>query len=336
MRVGTNPLKDTTIGYKAYHRIIIPVFVPNITDPYFKNGLEVTQICLESLTKTRHKKSSLTVVNNGSCKEVTHYLQQLYLDGKIDQLIHHKSNIGKIDAVIPVAKTATEPFITISDGDVLFKNGWINAVENVFNNFPEAGMVAPVPNPTFYRVYSENTLFDSFFKGMLKFKSVCNSEDLLAFAKSIGSDTMYKKKSRLYKQLIVKRKGEEAVIGCGHFVATLRKEVFKKAPNMPSHMAYSSDADRDYIDIPNDKAGFWRLATTNCYAYHIGNVPEAWMNSTLSLLSNETNTLETIPKIKKSYVPLFIKKIVNKLWLNQYVRPFIFRYLGLDDGYNEY
>ncbi len=335
MRVGNNPAKNEKLLNDAYHRIIIPIYIPNL-EGYFKKGLEVTKLCIESVIKTKHLKCRLTIINNNSCIEIRSYLDGLYAIGKIDQLIHYKSNIGKIDAVIPVAKTSSEPFITISDGDVLFKNGWIKAVENVFNNFPEAGMVAPVPNPTFYRVYSENTLFDSFFKRRLQFKSVCNPEDLLAFAKSIGSDTMYKKKSRLYKQLIVKRKGEEAVVGCGHFVATFRKEVFKKTPNKPSYMAYASSADREYLDVPNDKTGFWRLATTNCYAYHIGNVPEQWMNSTLSSLSNETSTLKKIPKIKKSYVPLFIKKIVNKLWLNQYIRPFIFRYLGLDKGYKEY
>ncbi|MEZ4858024.1 MAG: glycosyltransferase family A protein [Flavobacteriaceae bacterium] len=336
MRIGANPLRNKKVKTNFYHRIIVPIFVPNLDDPYFENGLEVTQLCLQSLHKTRHSKSFLTVVNNGSCKEVTHFLQQMYLEGKIDQLVHFKENIGKIDAMIPIAREAQEPLITLTDGDVLFKEGWIQAVENVFLNFPKAGMVSPVPNPTFYRIYSENTLFDAFCKGLLKFKSVCQPEDLLAFAKSIGSETMYKKKSRLYKQLIVEQKGRQAVVGCGHFVATLRKEVFLKAPKSLSNMAYASAADRDYIDIPNDKAGFWRLATTNCYAYHIGNIPEPWMKSFEANLVSQNKTLDSIPKVKKSYLPLSIKKGVNKLWLNSYVRPFIFKYLGLDQGYNEY
>jgi Glycosyl transferase family 2 len=335
MRIGSNPEKDKEIQQQGYHRIIIPVFVPNL-EGYFEKGLEFTQLCIDSVVKTKHPKSLLTVVNNGSCKQVTLYLQELYDSGGIDQLIHHKSNVGKIDAVIPVAKTCSEKLITISDGDVLFKDGWIQGVEDVFANFPEAGMVSPVPHGTTYPTHTTNTLFDSFFKRKLKFQSVCDSRDMLRFAESIGSEVMYKKKSRLEYQLTVERKGFSAIVGCGHFVSTLRREVFDFAPSRLSRKAYATQADRDYIDIPNEKAGLWRLATIKNYAYHMGNNPQEWMRDEFENIEGNRIETQIIPKSKKWNIDLGIKKFVNRLWLNRVMRPYFFRQLGLKEGWDEY
>ncbi len=336
MRIGSNPEKDKRIKQDGYHRIIIPVYIPNL-DGYFEKGLEFTKLCIESIIKTKHSKSLLTVVNNGSCIEVAEYLQELYNSGKIDQLIHHRSNMGKIDAVLPVARTASEELITISDGDVLFKDGWIQAVEEVFTHFPEAGMVAPVPNPTFYRVHSENTLFDGFFKRRLKFQSICDKGDLLRFAESIDAlDTMYMKKSRLDYQLTVNRKGFSALVGCGHFVSTLRREVFDFAPSELSRMAYAAKADKDYIDIPNDEAGLWRLATAKNYAYHIGNTPDAWVYDEFEKIKGAFSELREIPISKKWKVSVGFKSAVNRLWLNKITRPFFFKRMGLNEGLKEY
>lgn len=108
MRIGANPYKDLQIIGSKSHRVITPVFVPNLEDPYFRNGLEFTRMSLESLIKTMHPDSALTVINNGSCSPITEYLQAVYSEGQIDQLVHHKENMGKIDAVIPIARTASE------------------------------------------------------------------------------------------------------------------------------------------------------------------------------------------------------------------------------------
>ncbi|WP_298262450.1 glycosyltransferase family A protein [uncultured Lutibacter sp.] len=338
MRIGTNPNKDQKIKNNYYHRIIVPVCVPHL-EGYFKDGLKITALCLESLIKTIHNQSALTVINNGSCTEVTNYLQKLYISGKLDQLIHHKENLGKIDAVIPVAKTSEEPLITITDGDVLFKKNWIHAVEDVFNYFPEAGMVSPVPHGTVYGNYTANTLFDGALKNMLTFQQLNLAQEMLLFAKSIGKEkSMYKKQIRLQYQLTVKRKNQSAVVGCGHFVSTLRKEVFDFSPNKKSRLAYSSDADRYYIDIPVEKAKLWRLATVKNYAYHMGNCIENWMVEIVE--TEQTNTVTptyNFGKSKKIQLPYKLKAlIINKLVLNKIVKPKLFKIWGLKQGYYEY
>ncbi|MEZ4874047.1 MAG: glycosyltransferase family A protein [Flavobacteriaceae bacterium] len=337
MRIGHNPLKEVKIEQDFYHRIIVPVFVPNLEEEYFKNGLEVTRYCLESLHKTRHPKSFVTVVNNGSCAEVTQYLQGQFEHGAIDQLIHYKENKGKIDAIIPIAKTAQEPLITLSDGDVLFKQGWMQAVEEVFFHFPEAGMVSPVPHGTMYNHYTTNTLFDGFLKGILKFQSLCDANDMLRFAESIGKkETMYQKNVRLQHQLTVNRGDSSAVVGCGHFVATLRKEVFQHAPQGNSHWAYASTADRDYIDLPNEKAKLWRLATVENLAFHMGNNPTLWMEEEFRSLGSNEGAIVQIPKSRHSWVPLGFKKIIVRVLLSGFLRPRFWKWVGLKEGRDVY
>lgn len=336
MRQGHNPEKDKKIvSEDVYHHIIVPVYVPQL-DGYFKDSYKITTICISSIIATRHCNSKLTIVNNGSCDEITSYLNSLYNDGLIDQLIHHKKNKGKIDAVIPVALQATEALITITDGDVLFKPGWMDSVERVYVNFPKAGMVSPVPHGTLYNHFTVHTLYDAFFRRLLKFQKLCDPKAMLLFAKSIGKEsTMYSKSIRLQYQLTVHKKNADAVVGCGHFVATLRKEVFQNSPKKMSNWAYSSKADRDYIDIPNEKSGFWRLATAENYAYHMGNIYEEWMDE-VTYKSEEKQVLHTIPKAQRNFIPYFVKKVFVRILMSRYVKQWYFKKLGLIEGYKEY
>ncbi len=53
-----------------------------------------------------------------------------------------------------------------------------------------------------------------------------------------------------------------------------------------------------YIDLPNQELGFLRLATKNNYAYHLGNVKEAWMDDEFSKIKKSKSKAKT-PKVKK-------------------------------------
>ncbi|MBX2826550.1 MAG: glycosyltransferase family 2 protein [Flavobacteriaceae bacterium] len=337
MRIGRNPEKDKEIINEAYHRIIIPVYVPNL-DGYFEKGLDFTKLCIDSCNKTRHSKSVLSVVNNGCCEEVTQYLQKQYQVGAIDQLIHHKTNVGKIDAIIPLAKSTQEPLVTISDGDVLFKVGWMQAVEEVYQHFPEAGMVSPVPHGTMFTNYTVNTIFDAFFKRQLVFQGLCNPDDMMKFARSIGrEDTMYANELRLKYQMTVKRKDFSAVVGCGHFISTLRREVFRRSPDSFSKMAYSSKADKDYIDVPNDRSGYWRLATIGNFAYHMGNQPEQWMYEMGQGIEQENGITSKVPLPKSGSLPFGLKSfVVRRLFMNKWMRPLFYKWLKLPEGHKTY
>ncbi len=104
MRIGFNPQKaERKISLATYHRIVIVVYIPN-EEGFYKDSFEVFKMCLDSLLSTINTYAAITVVNNGSHKKVTDLIN-LYLDEKkIDTLISHNTNIGKIDALIGAAR----------------------------------------------------------------------------------------------------------------------------------------------------------------------------------------------------------------------------------------
>ena len=87
MRIGFNPNKDKIKKPDGYfHQVIIPVYIPN-NQGYFKDSFQILLNCLESLFKTSHPETYFTIVNNGSCKEVVTYLNQLFNNNKINVIL---------------------------------------------------------------------------------------------------------------------------------------------------------------------------------------------------------------------------------------------------------
>ena len=70
-------------------------------------------------------------------------------------------------------KSNLEPLITISDADVMFLPNWQNNVEGIFKDFPESGMVSPVPSSLGYKSeFVNSTLYYGIFKGKIQFEEV--------------------------------------------------------------------------------------------------------------------------------------------------------------------
>ncbi len=275
MREGMNEIikQDNLSGYLR-HRIIVPVYIPHF-DGYFKASLEILKMCLESLRMTTKGKANITLVSNGSAPEVVEELKRFYDEGWFDQLLLNTVNRGRIDAVVPVARGAFEPFITISDCDVLFSPGWLEATEKLFQDFPECGFASPVPNPTFAWYYTSATILGGVARREIAFEKVVPDTDLDRFAHSIGRPDLFQPEHR-NSQMILRRGNAEACVGCGHFVFTIRREVADAYPKDPCLKGLLSGSPQIH-DAPAEKLGFWRLATTRAYAYHLGNVPEPWM-----------------------------------------------------------
>lgn len=334
MRKGMNPAKENPrLEGGPRHRIIIPVYIPAL-DGYFSDSLEILKLCLESLHITTSGKVSITVVSNNSVEEVVEELKRHYRDGWIDQLLLNRSNRGKIDAVVSVARGAFEELITISDCDVLFKANWLEAIEEIFQRFPECGFASPVPNPTLMWYCNLATFLGGMARRELRFEKVVPEEDLDRFAYSIGRSDLYKPEHRR-TQLIAKRNGLTACLGCGHFVCTMRKEVLAAMPKYPSLSAIEGNSELFWLDIPPDKLGLWRLATTRAYAYHMGNVVEPWMYDELEKChrraAEPTAQLNELPAVRRSWISRMPWRLRNKLMQGMkrfHLRELIFRRLG--------
>lgn len=331
MRIGQNPEKtNIQLSTDIIHRIVIPVYLPNLTEPYFKDGLDILELSITSLLKNIHSKTRISIINNGCCNSVSEYLQKLYNnEDVIDQLFNSKQNLGKINALYSVIKSCLEPIITVTDADVMFLPNWQSATESILNEFPEAGMVSPVPSSLGYsNTFVNSTVYYSIFKGKLKFSKVVNPEGLLNFQKSI--DRVMYNQHHLEYYLTVSNKTSKAVIGCGHFVATFRAEVFEHAPQSICKEKIVGGSENKYLDFPNDKGGFLRLSTLDNYAYHLGNVKEDWMQNVLeNFITNKTKPLGSLSKAKPlNNYQYLIGKLIHRLCLVKFKKQF-FKYIGL-------
>jgi hypothetical protein len=274
MRKGINPRKlDGALTPLLPHRVISPVYVPN-AEGFFAHAAEVLKLFLDSLVLTTRGRASVTIISNAATPEVRALLQSYEQDGLIDQLILNSQNRGKLDAILGAARGSFEPFITFTDSDVLFRPGWLQAIDELFDAFPEAGFVSPVPNPTLTYFCTSTTILSAWLRGELSFERVVPELDLWRFAHSIERPGMFGT-DMMQAQMVIRRNHAAACVGAGHFVFTVRRELMNFMPTRASLRSLSGDS--QWLDRPVERLGAWRLATTRAYAYHMGNIPEEWM-----------------------------------------------------------
>lgn len=330
MRVGYNPHKDKEHKIEDYlHQIVIPVFIPNL-EGYFSQSLQVFEYCLESLWATVHEKTFITIVNNGSCKEVKEYIDTNHKNGKIHEVIH-TVNVGKLNSVLKGLVGHNFPLVTISDSDVLFCSGWQQATSDVFINFPKAGVVGLTPQFKMFENGCGNVIAENLFSKVMQFSKVKNPKALELFYESIGWDTNYNHDYLKYT-LAISNNQCEALIGTGHFVATYKKSLFDE---VTSYVGYKMGGNSEgYLDVAPLQKGLWRLCTAENYAYHMGNVPEDWMKDELqrskAAFHSEPVSFETVPLSSVSSFEYLLKhRLFAKIFSNKRFKKWFYILKGL-------
>jgi hypothetical protein len=334
MRIGNNPAKEhADVTQLGTHRIIIPVYIPH-QDGYFEHALDVLRLCLASLRLTTAGKAAITVIANGCASVIEEELEREFTAGWLDQLLLNQENRGKTDAVVSAARSCYEPLITIADCDVLFRAGWLEAVEELYQAFPEAGFVSPFPSPAGIRYHTSATFLEALVRGELRFKKVVQDEDLDRFARSIGQPDFFKPEFR-HAQMVVRRQGITACVGAGHFIFTLRREMVNGMPAGPSLKALDASADQRWLDVPPDQLGFWRLSTPRAWVEHMGNHPEQWMHEVLAELArqplNPATQAEPPPHAPfrwPQWVPVRLRRKLLQGTQRRWVQRIIYRSLG--------
>lgn len=328
MRKGVNPTKGGKLISKAecHHRIIIPVHIPN-EEGYFKDAYKIFELCLFSLIKSSSFFSNVSVISNKCSDEVNERLLSLYRQNYIEELIIEKEGIGKINSILKALRTVDERLITITDADVLFLNGWDENIFEVFKSVPQAGSVCPVPVYRKHFQMTSNIWLKYFFSNRVFFERVKNPEAMTKFANSIGWPWLDEK----YKDVIgvlKSKNGNLSVLGCSHFVATYKKEVFEYLPQENSIYLVDGDSEFKYTDEPVLKANGFRLSTYDNYAYHLGNVLEDWMleefNQVTEVKEKEQPEIGQIKIIKKGLInpslkETFFKKIISFKTIQKYL-----------------
>jgi hypothetical protein len=327
MRVGFNPHKDQPQEAPAYsHQVVIPVFIPN-HDGYFKDSFKIFKLCIASLLATKHDKTFITIVNNGSDALIVNYLDELLQEKKIHELIH-TANIGKLNAILKGLVGNNIELVTIADSDVLFLSNWQQETDKVYAAMPKAGVVGIVPQYSTHMTRCENILWNRLFDKNLKFLPVKNPKALENFYRSVG----WKEFVPNYHKLALGYEapnGLKVYLGSGHFVATYKKDMFDE---IITYIGYKMGGlSEDFLDHAPLRKDYWRLTTYDNFAYHMGNVYEDWM-SEITYTNDATyafgSNFKTYKKINwAAYI--FKTKILKKLYKSRKVRMLFFWYKDL-------
>ena len=140
-RTGINPSRNRDTGFSpAKVTAAILTHVPH-GEGYFEHRFEVLRLCIESLIITAGEQMDVMIFDNASSPDVVEYLNGLKAADKIQYLILSSRNIGKMDALQMIVRSAPGEIIAYSDDDVLFLPGWLEAHLKVLTTFPKAGMV---------------------------------------------------------------------------------------------------------------------------------------------------------------------------------------------------
>ncbi|MEM0541974.1 glycosyltransferase family A protein [Flavobacterium sp. j3] len=327
MRIGSNPNKEINQQESFFiHQIIIPVYIPH-EDDYFKDSFKILKLCLNSLFNTIHSKTFITIVNNGSCDTVLTYLDQLFAEKKINELIH-TDNIGKINAVFKGLSGNNIQLVTIADADVLFLASWQSETMKIFREIPKAGVVGIVPQIRMYTYKGGNAIFDNFFSKRLKFIPVKNKEAMLHFYESIGWGKL--NKDYLELGLGLEYKKVKCFIGSGHFVATYKKDIFEELITFIGGKK-AAGIGEEYIDDKALQKDYWRLTTQDNYAYHMGNIYEEWMEmSSKSIVPSNVEQLKFAKREKISDTTYFFKnKLIKKMISIKWTKRLFLSWAGL-------
>lgn len=318
MRIGSNPNKEINQEESGFiHQIVVPVYIPN-EEGYFIDALKILKICLNSLFNTIHDRTYITIVNNGSCENVVKYLDELFLEKKIEELIH-TDNVGKINAVLKGLAGNNIELVTITDADVMFLSDWQSETVKVFCEIPKAGVVGIVPQLKMYKTLCGNVVFDNLFSKHLKFLSVKNQDAFIHFYESIGWGRDYNQ-DYLKLGLGLEYDTIKCFVGSGHFVATYKKDIFEELRTFIEGKKVAG-AGEAYIDMKAMEKGYWRLTTHDNYAYHMGNVYEDWMGKASNTTSVINHSNFNFKKRKKvGAISYFVKnrlftKFISIKWI---------------------
>lgn len=319
MRVGFNPNKDKNLEKSEYiHQIVIPVYIPN-DQGYFKDSLRIFKLCLESLFKTVHDRTFITIVNNGSSQDVKEFLDGLYHLNRIHEIIHTE-NIGKLNAILKGVVGNDIELVTISDADVLFLSSWQEETIKVFNKLPKAGVVGIVPQFKMYESYCGNVIFENFLSKKLRFYPVKNPSALKEFYKSVGWKNDYNKDYLKYILGLEVDDQLSVLIGTGHFVATYKKDIFEE---VSSYINFKlGGVSEKYLDKAPLKKDYWRLTTEENYALHMGNTFENWMKID-SKRKYDRDICVLNYEIKRKAIGKFVYFIKNRLFIKFISVPFL-------------
>jgi glycosyltransferase involved in cell wall biosynthesis len=271
MRVGHNPARFVEkIAQPAEITVTVVNCLPFLSG-YYEQSLDVLKVVVESLNATREASHPYDVMifDNHSCAEVRAYLKEASDQGKIQYLVFSDVNIGKIGAWNYMFGAAQGKYIVFSDGDIEFRPGWLSASLELFENFPNVGMVTARPLPT-SKEFSSATYDWAIKEKVLEEGPFLDREVIAEHARSLGwKPTTAGGSHKPPRQMSrVTFNGKVAYIGAAHFQFMARRDLLHKM--VPLHSDQPMRGERA-LDIAVNDMKLLRLTTIEPLVMHLGN-----------------------------------------------------------------
>lgn len=289
-RFGINPARGKKSSYKpARVTVAVLTYIPHL-EGYFRERFQILQLSIASLLKHTEAPYDLLIFDNGSCSQVSGYLQDLHRAGQIDFLLLSESNIGKIGAFSILFRSAPGELVAYSDDDIFYYPGWLLAHLEIIDTYPRVGMVSGMPVRDAAN-RSRKSLLEWIEKGdpeltVLIGESLPDSWER-EWAESVGRDPdAHLTAIEDQKVIITSYAGVRAYGSASHFQFLAPKEVMQRA--LPQEWSGKLMGEMNELDQAIDDLGFLRFSTVDRYSRHMG-------NTLSSDLKSQANSLGITP-----------------------------------------
>ncbi len=324
-RIGISPTRKQTSTYRpAPVTVVVLVHIPHL-EGYFTQRLDILKAVLQAIVQHTRYPHDLMVFDNGSCAEVGRYLQSLRDEGVLDYLLSAHRNIGQFNAIRMAFAAAPGEYVAYVEDDVLLYPGWLQAEMDVLKAFPEAGMVSGVP----VRMATQlpHSALDAWLASpppdvrVRRGRFVPDAWEA-DWAESTGRDPAeHLQATSTWEDIVVARGGVEAFTAASHFQFLSPKALALQA--LPQGWFPQLMGPLERYDEAIDQMGYLRLATTQRYARHLGNVLTPALQSDLQALGLDVHA----PALRPRRRPHWLLRIPGSGRLLWPLYRFLFRVL---------
>lgn len=275
MRLGQNPMKSIDYAAPAAPVTVAVLNYIPVMAGYYKESLDVLKTCLNSIWDNTDSDYDLMVFDNGSCVEVRDFLHQARSEGKIQYLIFSEKNVGIPAAWNFMFSSAPGQYVAYSDSDVYFAPGWLPALLEAYEIFPNLGMLTGMPllNP---QKYSSSTLewAETTPEAAVEQGQLLSWEDYWRHAGTLTDDEQ--RARQFYAENNAVRltcQGRAYYVGAGHFQYLSPRHVLQQCLPLPTEKPMGNER---LLDETINRLGYLRLCTPRWYVEHIGNSLQGW------------------------------------------------------------
>jgi len=270
MRIGQNPAKNQKEVAKP-EQITVAVlnYIPVLAG-YYRQMLDVLKVCLGSIRDTADLPFDLLVFDNGSCEEVTRYLNEEKDQGRIQYLMLSKKNLGKGGAWNMIFSGAPGEIIAYTDNDVQFYPGWLSNSVSLLESYPNVGMVTARPFRTPPEFYTSTLNWAKDNPDVIVENGQLIPFDVLhVFNLSLGQEDEYSRGLiKNSEDILLDYRNSRAIVGGSHWQFTARKDVLQDF--LPFQMDRPMGQVRQLDDRMNQK-GYLRLMLPEPLAMNLSN-----------------------------------------------------------------